>query len=55
MIAYIIAGAILGFYSLDILGCMTPRKFTVNLAVNFLSAFSGGVIGHLVWNTLLNN
>ena len=51
--AYIIAGAILGFYSLDILGCMTPRKFTVNLTVNILSAFVGGVGGHCLFTLLI--
>ena len=52
--AYIIAGAVIGFYSLDILGCITPRKFTVNLAVNFISAFVGGVGGHLLYHLAYN-
>ncbi len=52
--AYIIAGSAIGFYSMDVLGCMTPRSFTVNAAVNFLFAFVGGVAGHLLFNLVYN-
>ena len=52
MIAYIIAGAILGFYSPEIIRCI--RVTTIPLAMNLLLAFVGGVAGHLLF-TLLNS
>lgn len=52
MIAYITAGAILGFYSIEVplLLARTPR--IVPLAANLLLAFAGGVGGHLVYTLI---
>jgi len=53
MIAYIIAGAILGFYSIEVCKMAFCHHATIPLSINILLAFVGGVGGHLAF-TLLN-
>ena len=50
MIAYIVAGVILGIFSLGILFRITGVGGEIPLIVLFLMAFVGGVVGHLVFN-----
>jgi hypothetical protein len=50
MIAYIIAGAILGFLSPLVVAVIACRPITASLPICAMLAFVGGVAGHLFFN-----
>ena len=51
---YIIAGAILGFFSTGFIGMFKGMNDTTPLLAQFLLAFVGGVAGHLLFNLVYN-
>lgn len=54
LLAYCLAGALLGFLSPALVSCYFGRCITVSGTAGLMLAFIGGVGGHVLF-TLLNN